>query len=120
MTQYGYNQICEMHGHPMANSNGVVLEHRLVMAEHLGRDLNSSELVHHKNGDRADNRIENLELTDRSVHAKTHAMQPRWVDLVCATCGREFKRRRNQVATHIKNGQKNFYCTRACLYARVT
>jgi len=48
--------------HPNSNQRGFILEHRFVMSEHLGRALYKDENVHHINGDRHDNRIENLEL----------------------------------------------------------
>lgn len=57
----------------MATTDGVVYEHRLVVALVEGRVLRTDECVHHVDGNRANNAIENLFLTTRAGHPTIHA-----------------------------------------------
>lgn len=77
MNVHGYVRLTVPDGRRMT-------EHRFVMEQHLGRTLEPHELVHHKNGIKADNRLENLELTTWSEHLKT--LHPRTF-AICPTCG---------------------------------
>jgi len=67
--------------HPHANNAGCVREHRLAMEKKLGRYLKPSEVVHHKDGDRKNNRIGNLEVfgsNGQHLAATLKGKCPKW------------------------------------------
>lgn len=69
--QNGYICIYQPH-HPFGKGN-YVYEHRLIMEKNIGRFLKKKEVVHHINGNKKDNRIENLQLfASNAEHIKYH------------------------------------------------
>ncbi len=69
-------------------------QHHVVYWRYRGRVPTTLEVVHHKNGDKHDNRIANLEILSKSDHARGHARPTTMVDHICAGCGVAFQRRK--------------------------
>lgn len=83
--------------------------HRLLMQEAIGRPLGRFELVHHVNGDKNDNRLENLKLVSPKQHAIEHGMWKHPAAKRCVQCGRIF-------TPHPTKRKRALTCSSACRY----
>lgn len=86
------------------------LQHRYVMEQALSRKLGSNEQVHHINGVKSDNRLENLRLMTNSDHQKLHEHLVRpstRVTLDCRCCGKPY-------TTKASRAETSHFCSNAC------
>ena len=91
-----------------------VLEHRYIMETFLKRKLGSEEFVHHKDGNRKNNNIDNLELTDKKKHAIHHGIgkETKFIRLNCPICSRVFEKEMRN--SHIIKKNFSSCCSRRC------
>lgn len=68
----GYKRVKAPLDHPYKDKKGYIMEHRLIVEQHIGRYLTKDEEVHHLNGDKLDNRIENLAILSKKEHRRIH------------------------------------------------
>jgi len=107
-------EVCNKYKFIKDSNNKTVTEHRHIIETKLGRPLSVYEVVHHKNGIKNDNRVENLEVTDSSAHAKHHAKPSNIIFIRCSYCGLLTPKLRSKYFFQIKSGVTDFFCGRSC------
>ncbi len=91
-----------------------VLEHRELMEKFIGRKLLSNEHVHHKDENKLNNSIDNLEILTAADHAAHHNPTEPMMKLVCVYCNNKFERIPYRERSERKRGKFGPFCSRVC------
>ena len=103
---------------PIRGVRKAIKEHRLVMEKHIGRKLLRTEHIHHVDGNKENNHIDNLLLVSPKQHTIIHnnKQDKKWKqqknkEIICKNC---------KSTKIIKGWMKNKYCSRECYFKRIT
>lgn len=87
----GYTKCRTNPMHPGAHVKGDYYFHRLVIEKSLGRYLTANEHVHHKDGDKRNNELSNLQVVSASEHSSIHHPTLAPIKCICDRCGKPFE-----------------------------
>lgn len=102
--------------HPKAIKHGYVLHHRVIMENHIGRLLEDDEIVHHIDGNKKNNNINNLTIMKAKDHITMHDLEhgEMKVTLKCPNCGKIFDINKNQSYIVKHNKYNCTCCSKTC------
>lgn len=110
----GYRYCRTKPKHPRRNSKGLYPLHRVLMENKLDRLLRHSEIVHHRNGDRTNDRISNLEVLSNAEHSRLHARRAMPVRVKCDHCKKEILRLPMALRRAKRGRQRGMFCSVRC------
>jgi len=96
-------------------NNRYVFQYRYIMEQKIGRLLKCYEIVHHINGNKLDDRIENLELMINKYHNSFHNQKriaPK-IEIICPQCGKH-KLIYGRIFRHRNKKKQRIFCSRQC------
>ena len=111
----GYKYCRTKPKHPKENSKGLYPLHRVLMENKIKRLLKRGEVVHHKNENKDDNRLENLEILSISEHTRIHCSTVANVKIKCSWCQKQFELKPHRYRLRLKrNKSKKLFCSNKC------
>ena len=112
--QDGRKFIVEYEEGSRKNKKSAKLYSRYLMEQKLGRKLTQEETVDHKDNDKTNDSIDNLQILTRVENAKKDHKKTEWFYFDCPVCKKPSKRSMSQIRRARKKGKAGPYCSKSC------